>query len=105
MPLSTALHDIGGEALAGNPADPRAHQLDRDHERCGEKYGPQQAVTKLRAGLRISRDARRVVVSGTGHQSRTKQPKQHVAGFAGLRAIRFGHEKLWRLRCIKLAIA
>ena len=94
QPARRQLHHIGGEALAGDPADLRADQLDRDHERRREKYRPEQAVTELRAGLRIGRDARRVVIGGTGHQSRTKQPKHHVAGLFGFRADWFGHEKL-----------
>ena len=72
QPARRQLHHIGGEALAGHPADPRTHQLDRDHERRCQKHRPEQAVTKLRPGLRIGGNARRVVVGGAGHQSRTE---------------------------------
>ena len=99
QPARRQLHHIGGEALAGDPADLRAHQLDGDHERRGEKHRPEQAVTELRAGLRIGGDARRVVIGGAGHQARTEQPEHHVPGFFGLWlfnvwALGFGHEIL-----------
>ena len=94
QPARRELHHIGGKPLAGDAADPRAHQLDRDHEWRGEKHGPQQAVAKLRAGLRVGRNARRIVVGGAGHQSRTQQPKHHVAGFFGLCVFGVGHESL-----------
>ena len=94
QPARRELHDVGGEALAGDPADPRADQLDRDHERRGEKHRPEQAVAELRAGLRIGRNARRIVVGGAGHQSRTQQPKHDVAGFFDLCVFGVGHELL-----------
>ncbi len=94
QPTGRQLHHIGGETLAGYPADPRAHQLDRNHEWRRQKHGPEQTVTKLRSGLRIGCDARRVIIGGTGHQSRTKQPKHQVLGFLGFRANSFGHEIL-----------
>ena len=94
QPAGRQLHHVGGEALAGHPADPRTHQLDRDHERRCQKHRPKQTVTELRSGLRISGNARRVVVSGAGYQSRAEQPKHHVFGFFGLCAISSGHEIL-----------
>ena len=88
------LHHIGGEPLAGHPADPRTHQLNCDHERRCQKHGPEQAVAKLRAGLRIGGDARRVVIGGAGHQSRAEQPKHHPPGLSEFRSLSSGHECL-----------
>ncbi len=80
QPSGRDFHHVGGEAFAGDPADQGAHQLDRDHERDRQKDGPEQAITELRAGLRISGNPRWIIIGRTRHQSRTKQPKHHAAG-------------------------
>jgi hypothetical protein len=74
-PSRRDLHDVGGEALAGDPPDLRADELDRDHERRGQKHGPQQAEPELRAGLRIGGDPRRIVV-GSSSDEAWPQPLQ-----------------------------
>jgi hypothetical protein len=67
QPTRHHFHHIGRKALARHPADQCAHELDRDHEGNGEEDRPQQAVAELRAGLRVGRNARRVVVRRAGH--------------------------------------
>ena len=67
QPAGRQLHDVGGKSLPGHSADTRTHQLDRDHEWRREKHRPKQAVTELRSGLRIGRNARRIVIGGAGH--------------------------------------
>ena len=94
QPARRQLHHIGSEALAGHSADPRTDQLDCDHEWGCQKHRPKQAVAKLRPGLRIGGNARRIVIGRAGHQSWPEQPKNHVCGFFDLCAISFGHEIL-----------
>ena len=72
QPARRHLHHVGSEALAGDPPDQRAHELDRDHERDGEEDRPQQPVAELRAGLRIGRDAGWIVVGRAGDQARAR---------------------------------
>ncbi|HWX28232.1 MAG TPA: hypothetical protein VNZ53_12450, partial [Steroidobacteraceae bacterium] len=43
----------------------------------------QQAVTKLRSGLGISRDAGRIVVRGSGDQPGSEQPQQNIRALYG----------------------
>ncbi len=49
-----------------HPADMGADQLDRRHQREGQDHRPQQPIAELRPGLRIGRDAARIVVRGAG---------------------------------------
>ena len=67
--------DIGGKPFAGDPADLRAHGLDRRHQRIGQGHRPEHIEAELRPRLGIGSDAARVVVSHAGDQSRT-QPRQ-----------------------------
>jgi hypothetical protein len=68
--------EIGGEAAAGDGADARADDLDRDHERGREKHRPAQRVAELGSGLRVGRDAARIVVRRPRQQARTQQSYQ-----------------------------
>ena len=63
------------KALAGDPPDARADQLDGRHQRQCEHHGPQQCVTELRAGLGIRGDAAGIVVGSAGDQSRSQEPE------------------------------
>jgi hypothetical protein len=54
--------DVRRQALAGDPADARAHRLDRRHQRIGQRHGPQHVQPELGAGLRIGGDAAGIVV-------------------------------------------
>jgi len=45
------LADIGGEALPGDAADARAHDLDADHERSVNSTDHSMPVAELRARL------------------------------------------------------
>ena len=79
-PARRKLHHVGGQPLAGDPADLRADELNRDHERRGQEDRPQQSVAELRAGLRIGGDARRIVVGRAGDQAGTEPLQQHRSG-------------------------
>ena len=68
--------DVARQSLAGDVADPAAGLLDGGHQRQHPQGGPQLAIPELGAGLRIGRDAGRVVVRGPGHQSRPQDPEQ-----------------------------
>ena len=69
--------DIGGESPPGDPADARAHRLDRRHQGIGERHRPQHVKAELRARLRIGGYAARVVVGHAGDQPRS-EPRQRV---------------------------
>jgi len=60
------LADFGGKASPGDGTDARAHQLNGDHERCGEKHRPAQRVAELRAALEVGGDTAWIVIGGTG---------------------------------------
>ncbi len=75
QPAGRHFHHIGRKALSSHPADLSAYQLNRDHERRCEKYGPKQAVTKLGTCLRIGSNARRIIIGSARHQSRAEQPQ------------------------------
>jgi hypothetical protein len=76
QPARSEVFHIGDDAFSRHAADLSADNLDGDHERCRQKNRPQQAISKLRSGLGISRDARRIVVGGPvtspGPSSRNK---------------------------------
>ena len=76
---------VAGETSARNSADLRADHLNRAHQRIGEKKRPTEAVTELRARLRIGRNSARIVVRRPRDETRT----QHIA-------------KLWPLWLFKL---
>lgn len=67
--------DICGKPMTAYPPDPGADHLYAHHERVGEEYCPQHVEAKLRAGLRIGRNAAGVVVRRASDQSRPKFPK------------------------------
>ena len=64
---------IARYAVAGDAADARGDFLDRRHQRKGQQHGPADAVAKLRAGLAVGADPRRIVVGGAGDQSRPER--------------------------------
>jgi len=72
QPWRQHLLEIGGEPATGHGADPRAHDLHRDHERCGQKHRPAQRVAELRAALRVGGDPTRVVVGRTRQEARSE---------------------------------
>jgi hypothetical protein len=75
----------------GDAPDQGADELDRDHEWRREKERPQQAVSKMGAGLGMRRDAGGVVICRSGHQAGAEQAKDDVTAFArGFAGI--GHE-------------
>ena len=69
--------DVGGESLAGDPADARAHGLDRRHQREGQRHRPQHVEAELRARLGIGGDAAGIVVGHAGDESRP-DPRQRM---------------------------
>ena len=54
--------DVGGQSLAGDVPQARAHHLNAHHQRIGEQYRPEHVVAELGAGLAVGRDAARVVI-------------------------------------------
>jgi hypothetical protein len=75
--------DVAGNPMPGDAADPGADFLNRGHQRPGEQYYPSHAVAELRAGLRIGRNAARIVVRGAGDQSRAENSEQPPLRAAG----------------------
>ena len=54
--------------------------LDRDHQRPGQHHRPKQAEAELGAGLRIGRDAARIVVGGAGDEARAEALGEALQG-------------------------
>ncbi len=75
-PGRVVVADVGGEPVPGDPPDARRDDLDADHERGREQHRPEQPVAVLRAGLRVRRDAARVVVRGAGDEARPEALEQ-----------------------------
>jgi hypothetical protein len=74
---------VGDHARAGDAADSRAHQLNREHERRREQDGPEQAIAEARPRLRVSGDAGRVVVRRAGDEAGSQKPQRAAQkGFA-----------------------
>ena len=69
--------DVGGKSLAGDPADARAHGLDRGHQREGQRHRPQHVEAELRARLGVGGDAAWIVVGHAGDKPRP-DPRQRV---------------------------
>src|SRR5471030_379616 len=72
---------IGDDAFSRHAADLGADKLDGYHERRRQKNRPQQSITKLRPGLRISRDTGWIVVGGPCDQPGSKQSQQNIRPF------------------------
>ncbi|OJU14583.1 MAG: hypothetical protein BGN95_04530 [Sphingomonas sp. 66-10] len=68
--------DIGGEAHAGDPPQPRRQFLHRRHQRISQRHGPEQAEAERGAGLRVSGDAARVVVRNPGYKPRPERTQR-----------------------------
>jgi hypothetical protein len=83
QPARGELIYVGDNTFSRHPADLSADKLDCDHERCCQKNRPQQAITKLRSGLGIGRDAGRIVVGGPRDQPGSEQPQQNIRTFIG----------------------
>jgi hypothetical protein len=64
--------DVRRETVAGHAAHTGAHHLDADHQRIGENNGPAKLVAELSTGLRVCRDAARIVVGRAGDQPGTE---------------------------------
>jgi hypothetical protein len=57
---------VRGYANSGYPSETATNLLNRRHQRKREEHGPQHAVPELRANLRISRYAARIVIGRSG---------------------------------------
>jgi hypothetical protein len=60
--------------MSGDAAQPAADLLHHHQEGNGEKDGPAERIAILCADLGIGRDAARIVVRGTGDQTRPELP-------------------------------
>jgi hypothetical protein len=69
--------DVGGESFPGDPADARAHGLNRGHQRIGQRHRPKHVEAELRARLRVGGYAARVVVRHASDKTRP-DPRQRV---------------------------
>ena len=63
---------IAGQPAPGNPANLRANDLNRTHQRIGEEKRPPQRVAKLSASLRVSRNSAWIIVRRAGDEARTE---------------------------------
>ena len=69
--------DVGGESLPCNPADVRAHGLNRGHQRESQRHRPEHVEAELSASLGVGGYAAGVVVSHAGDEPRP-DPRQRV---------------------------
>ncbi len=69
---------FGRDATPRLAPDPRAHELDRDHERKREEHGPQHAGAELRARLRVGGNARWIVVGCARHHARADTAQERT---------------------------
>jgi hypothetical protein len=83
QPARGEVFHIGNDAFSCHATDLSADNLDGDHERRCQKNSPQQAITKLRSGLGISRDAGRIVVGGPRDQPGSEQPQYDTRSPSG----------------------
>ncbi len=88
--------DVGGETFPRDPADARAHRLDRGHQRKGQRHGPQHIQAELCAGLGVSGDPARVVV-GDARDKPRPDPRERVLFQAAPKEAE-GVNTLWRCR-------
>ena len=86
--------DVGGESLPGNPADVRAHGLNRGHQREGQRHRPQHVEAELRARLGVGGDAAGVVVGHAGDEPRS-DPRQRVFLQAAPKNLQRVHAPRW----------
>jgi len=63
---------VRGRSVPGDAAYARAYRLYGEHQRKCENGGPQYAIAKASAHLRIGGDAAGIVVCGTGNKARSK---------------------------------
>jgi len=61
--------EVARDAVPGDAADARTDDLDADHQRRRQEHAPQHAEAELRTGLRVGRDAARVIVGRAGDES------------------------------------
>ena len=96
--------------MPGDAADARGNFLDRHHQRKAQQHGPADAVTELRAGLAVRADPRRIVVRGTGDQSRSERldkiAQAETADAARpLRGFSLPQRRVLRIRCLAICHA
>ena len=87
QPARADLVDVGSQALAGRPTDPRREHLDADHQRRRQEQRPDEAEAELGAGLRVGRDAARVVVGGAGDETRAEPARETLQALVGGRLV------------------
>jgi hypothetical protein len=68
--------NVARYAAPGDPTDPTADLLNHRHQRIAEKHGPTDSKAQLGSGLRICRDAARIVVRCAGNETGTQAAKQ-----------------------------
>jgi hypothetical protein len=76
QPRGTVLTQVAGNAAAGGATHAGAHHLHRRHQRVREEHTPGQRIPELRAGLRVGRDAARIVIGRARNQSGAQDPEQ-----------------------------
>ena len=72
QPVRVMQPDIAGEPVAGGPAEPPAHLLDRRRDRKEAKRDPAERKAELGSGLRVGSDRGRVVVGSPADQPRSQ---------------------------------
>ncbi len=75
-------------------ADARAHELHGDHEGERKERRPEQSEPVRGSGLRVGRDAGRIVVRRSGNQPRpqAREPPQGARPFAVVSSAQFAHD-------------
>jgi len=80
--------DIGRKAVPCDTANPRTHHLNSDHQRIGQHDGPSKLVAELRTGLRVRRDAARIIVGSAGNEAGSELAQPAAGGFDHPRIVR-----------------
>src|SRR6202043_827471 len=88
QPVGIILSNVARYAAPGDPADPTADLLNHRHQRIAEKHRPTDGEAQLGSGLRIGRDAARIVVRCAGDKTGTQEAKQAWLARADGRALR-----------------
>ena len=79
-PLGIMVGNVARDAAAGSPSYSPADFLDRRHERIGKEKRPGNSEAKLRASLRVGRNATWIVVGSARDETWTQHAKETRLG-------------------------
>ena len=97
--VSPCAHDLSAGAKPFSPRDTPdvcADLLNGRHQRIRNEHGPEEAVAKLSADLRISTDSARIVAGSAGHESRPEHSQQSTCAASATLACPGGSDRRFR---------